>query len=116
MSRNPTAGRTLSIGSFIHGALAWAAKQRTGRASDKGVLVALALHVNCNTGCCFPSVAQLQCISELDRKTVLRALARLSESGLIVDTGHRMGRTGQVKVWRLAWSSFGRGGEEGEFR
>lgn len=79
-------------------------KATNRRASEKAVLMALALHVNQNTSACFPSVAQLRNRTELDRKTVLAALARLAKSDLIIDTELRRGRTQQVKVWKLAWS------------
>jgi pyocin large subunit-like protein len=104
VSRRSSSEGKPSADAFVLAAVTWAAKQRTGRASDKAVLMNLAMHVNRNTNVCYPSVAQLRSRTELDRKTVLAALGRLAEADLITDTGHRIGKTGQVKVWKLAWS------------
>jgi len=83
-------------------AQAWAAEQRTGSASAKLVLLGLASLADANH-CAFPSVAWLCGFSDLNRKTVILALARLEteEVGLICDTGRRVGRTKQVKVYQL---------------
>lgn len=68
----------------------------------KAVLLSLADHANA-AGEAF--VCRQQIIDEtwFDRKAVSTALAELKEAGLIVDTGRRRGRTGQVVVWHLPW-------------
>ncbi|MHB1670125.1 helix-turn-helix domain-containing protein [Thiomonas sp.] len=50
---------------------------------------------------CWPSWARLSFDTGLDRKTVNSCLMRLTEAGLIRDTGRRVGRTKKVVVWRL---------------
>lgn len=82
---------------------AWAGKQRPGSASAKLVLLGLASCADANH-CAFPSVQWLCDFGDLNRKTVIAALQRLEEGmfPLIEDTGERRGRTGQVKVYRLA--------------
>lgn len=68
----------------------------------KAVLLSLADHANA-AGEAF--VCRQQIIDEtwFDRKAVSSAIADLKEAGLIVDTGRRRGRTGQVIVWHLPW-------------
>jgi hypothetical protein len=86
----------------------WAAKQRPGSASAKLVLLGLASCADANH-CAFPSIQWLCDFSDLNRKTVIAALQRLEEGmfPLIEDTGERRGRTGQVKVYRLAAADAG---------
>lgn len=86
----------------------WAAKQRPGSASAKLVLLGLASCADANH-CAFPSIQWLCDFSDLNRKTVIAALQRLEDGmfPLIADTGERRGRTGQVKVYRLAAASAG---------
>lgn len=86
----------------------WAAKQRPGSASAKLVLLGLASCADANH-CAFPSIQWLCDFSDLNRKTVITALQRLEDGmfPLIEDTGERRGRTGQVKVYRLAAASAG---------
>lgn len=83
-------------------AQAWAAEQRPGSSACKLVLLALASVADTNHRA-YPSVQWLCDFSELNRKTVILALDRLAseEMGLIEDTGYRMGKTRQVKVYRL---------------
>ncbi len=79
---------------------AWAAKAKPGAASEKLVLLGLAACSDANH-CAHPSVDWLCDFSDLNRKTVISAIGRLEEKDLIRDTGRRVGRTGQVKVYRL---------------
>lgn len=79
---------------------AWAAKAKPGAASEKLVLLGLAACSDANH-CAHPSVDWLCEFSDLNRKTVISAIGRLEEKDLIRDTGRRVGRTGQVKVYRL---------------
>ena len=83
-------------------ALAWASKQSTGRASDKLVLYGLADRHNEEVDLAYPSVAWLCEFGDLNRKTVIAALARLEAAGIIADSGKRVGKTGQIKAYRLA--------------
>lgn len=78
----------------------WAWQQRCDKSMDKFVLVSMADRAD-ETHCCFPSVSRLTQDTQLDRKTVIGALDRLSRRGLIRDTGKRKGRTGKVKVYQL---------------
>lgn len=82
-------------------ALAWAFEQRPARPADHHVLLVLARHADRSTWTAFPSVAAISAVTGLNRKMVLASLGRLEWSGMIADTRHRMGRTGQIKVWRL---------------
>ncbi|MFP4155937.1 MAG: hypothetical protein ACLFSG_09605 [Halothiobacillaceae bacterium] len=68
----------------------------------KAVLLSLADHANA-AGEAF--VCRQQIIDEtwFDRKAVSGAISDLKEAGLIIDTGRRRGRTGQVIVWHLPW-------------
>jgi hypothetical protein len=86
----------------------WAAKQRPGSASAKLVLLGLASCADANHRA-FPSVQWLCDFSDLNRKTVIAAIQRLEDGmfPLIEDTGERRGRTGQVKVYRLAAADAG---------
>lgn len=82
-------------------ALAWASKYRAGKAADKLVLLAYADRHNEETGCAYPSLAWLCEFSSLNRKTVIEAVGRLEQAGVLTDTGERQGATKQVKVYRV---------------
>ncbi len=81
-------------------AIQWAFSRQIKPGTTKFVLVAMADHANEN-GVTFPSIASLCKKTSLNRKTVINALARLSNAGIILDTGMRKGRTNQVIVYRL---------------
>ncbi|SNT06013.1 Helix-turn-helix domain-containing protein [Sphingomonas laterariae] len=80
----------------------WAASRHPPNPDDKLVLWALADACNGRGDTAWPSVAALSDFSGLNRKMIINSLARLVRAGLIADTGDRVGKTGQVKVWRLA--------------
>lgn len=82
-------------------ALAWASKQRPGRAPDKLVLIALADRHNEESGLAYPSIAWLCEFSDLNRKTVIASLQRLEALGLIADSGQRVGKSRQIKAYAL---------------
>lgn len=82
-------------------AVEWAATQKPPQPADKLVLWALADATNIKTGLAFPSVAAIADFTGLERKRVMSSLARLEREGFAFDTGERIGRTKQVKVWRL---------------
>lgn len=83
-------------------ALAWASSLRVTRASDKLVLLALADRHNPENELAYPSLAWLCEFSSLDRKTVVAALDRLEGAGLIADSKVRVGKTKQIKAYRLS--------------
>jgi len=72
--------------------------------ADKFVLVALADNAG-DDGRAFPSVDTICRKTDLNRKTVIAALDRLTASGMIVDTGQRVGKTKSVKIYRLTWAN-----------
>jgi hypothetical protein len=63
--------------------MAWAVEQKTGSASTKAVLLALANRANHDTGLCCPSMARIASELELSVRTVERATTALVEQGLI---------------------------------
>lgn len=81
-------------------ALFWALRFRGLSSGAKFVLIALADVAN-NNGEAFPSIAHLSEVTEQNRKSVVRNLQRLIEHGIIEDTERRVGRTGQVIVYKL---------------
>jgi hypothetical protein len=81
-------------------AISWVFSQDIRPSNIKFVLLALADNTN-NEGTCWPSVAAISSKTSQDRKTVISALRTLEEMGLLIDTGERVGRTKQVKVYRL---------------
>lgn len=90
-------------------ALGWASQQRLKRVTDKMVLIALADRHSDEEDASWPSVAWLADFCCIDRKTVIASLDRLETDGLISDSGLRVGKTKQVKVYRLAINSTGKG-------
>lgn len=81
-------------------ALNWALRIKAGSSSRKLVLIALANWANAE-GEAYPSAESISSVTELNRKTVLDALSDLAQSGLIQDTGRRVGATSGVRVWQL---------------
>lgn len=81
-------------------AITWAFAQKVGNASAKSVLVAMA---NCADPdlICWPSMAYLEAVTEQDRKTVLRNVAKLKAGEYIAPTGYRTGRTNQIVIYQL---------------
>lgn len=80
--------------------IGWAIEQKA-RGIDKLVLILLAEAHKVESGLAFPSIKWLVEHTGLDRKTVIRSLDRLEIVGLIEDTGERVGKTNQVKCYRL---------------
>ena len=81
-------------------ALDWAWRQRTGSSTRKAVLVSMADRAG-ERHHAYPSLERLEFDTELNRKTIIKALDRLEADGFIRDTGKRIGRTGNVKVYKL---------------
>lgn len=81
-------------------AITWALGQQIEHSATKFVLVVLA---NC-AGASFsawPSISYLCGATSQDRKTVIQALKRLRDMGLIERSGEMKGRSGQVPVYLL---------------
>lgn len=81
-------------------ALAWAFKSEVKPSSVKFTLVALCECANYQTGKIFPSIKHLCQITGQDRKTVISNIGKLVSEGWIDETGERVGRTGQIKVYQ----------------
>jgi hypothetical protein len=81
-------------------AINWALAQQDLRSSEKLVLLVLANRANAEW-LCWPSLAALQSDTCLNRKTIISALERLSDHGLIIDNEERKGRTNQIIVYRV---------------
>ena len=81
-------------------AITWAFDQSVKPSGTKFVLVVMANCAN-EAGDAYPSIDHLCHATGQDRKTVIEGVARLVGMGLMMDTGERKGRTGQVKVFRL---------------
>ena len=81
-------------------ALSWAFKSDVKPSSVKFTLVALCECANYQTGKIFPSVKHLCQITGQDRKTVISNIGKLVSEGWLCETGERVGRTGQIKVYQ----------------
>lgn len=88
-------------------AIAWAFKQEVKSSSVKFTLVALCECANYKTGRITPSIAHITEITGQNRKTIISNIAELERVGLIVDTGERCGRTGQIKVYSPVFGTVG---------
>lgn len=75
-------------------------KLNIGKSSLKFILVALADYAN-EVGEAYPSIETVCAKTDLNRKTVQAGLEQLQTLGFIQDTGKRVGRTQQVKVFQL---------------
>jgi len=80
-------------------ALAWAVKASVKPSSVKFTLVALCECANYRTGKIFPSIEYICQITGQDRKTVISNIGKLASDGWITETGERVGKTGQIKVY-----------------
>lgn len=80
--------------------MTWAFGLTLKPSSLKFLLVALADNAD-DQGRAFPSVEILVHKTSQDRKTVMSGLDKLEELRLATDTGSRVGKTKQVKVYRL---------------
>jgi hypothetical protein len=87
-------------------ALSWAAKCNPGSPAKKLVLLALAECAQRENNTAFPSIAAIAEFSSLNRKTIILALDQLEADGFIVDTGEKVGRTKQIKVYHLSVNSY----------
>lgn len=78
----------------------WALRQPLDKSSTKFVLVAMAWKAG-GIGRCCASTADLAEMTGQDRKTVLENIKRLSEIGLIVDTGEKGGPNKSIPIFQL---------------
>lgn len=81
-------------------AIVWAFDQYIKPSAAKFVLVALSDNAD-HKGMAWPSLKAIQEKTCLDRKTIIASLDYLEKIGTLLDTGERVGRTHQVKVYRL---------------
>lgn len=79
----------------------WALRQPLDKSSSKFVLFCMAWKSG-DTQLCCASTADIAEMTGQDRKTVLENIKRLSEFGLIVDTGEKGGPTKAIPVFRMA--------------
>lgn len=82
-------------------ALAWAHALKVGSSSEKAVLLALAYRHNEDLDMAYPSVSSIAQFTELDRKTIFAAIEKLTQKGLVADSGERMGKTKQIIAYTL---------------
>lgn len=81
--------------------MGWVWSQNHIRGSTKLLLLALAEHANHFTGLAYPSIEQLIDMTGQDRKTVIAGFQKLIAAGAMEDTGKKVGKTGQIPVYRL---------------
>jgi hypothetical protein len=81
-------------------AISWVLKQDISRSSEKFLLTCLANYAD-DRGLCYPSITTLERDTSQDRKTIIANLKKLQIAGLLADTGHRVGSTKSVVVYRL---------------
>lgn len=78
----------------------WAWRFPAPSSTVKLVLLALADRAD-EKSRCFPSIERLERDTGLNRKTIIKAIAKLCNAGALSDTGQRKGATQRVKVYRL---------------
>ena len=82
--------------------LGWAVQQRTGSATRKAVLLALANHTNGTTGRCDPRLGVIADELELSMRAVQKAAAELVQAGLIARERKRHA-DGSLGGYRYTW-------------
>jgi Helix-turn-helix domain len=85
-------------------AIDWVLEHEVKPASLKLVLVILANYAS-DTGMAYPSTETIARKTSVSRRSVVEALDLLVEQGWLEDTGKRVGRTKQIKVFRLKWAN-----------
>jgi pyocin large subunit-like protein len=81
-------------------ALTWAFDEQVFPATRKLTLIALADCAD-SDGVCFPSLVHMLLKTSLNRTTLIECLDDLEARGLLIDTGKKVGKTMQVKVYKL---------------
>lgn len=79
----------------------WAFAQQGISSAEKFILVAMAKRAGNDLVEYYQSIASLCEETALNRKTAIKSLKALSESGFISDTGKRVGDTKQVVVYQI---------------
>lgn len=79
----------------------WAFAKKGMKSAEKFVLVAMARRAGNELAEYYQSTQALCSETSLDRKTVIKSLKSLCESGFISDTGKRTGDTKQVVVYQI---------------
>ncbi|OHX37848.1 hypothetical protein BJL95_04550 [Methylomonas sp. LWB] len=79
----------------------WAFAQHGMSAAEKFILVAMARRSGGELAEYYQSIQALYSETRLDRKTVIKSLTALRDSGFIRDTGKRVGNTKQVVVYQI---------------
>ncbi|QPK62869.1 hypothetical protein IVG45_18895 [Methylomonas sp. LL1] len=79
----------------------WAFAQQGISSAEKFILVAMAKRAGNDLAEYYQSIASLSEETALNRKTAIKSLKALSESGFISDTGKRVGDTKQVVVYQI---------------
>lgn len=79
----------------------WAFSQQGISSTEKFILIAMAKRAGNNLAEYFQSIASLCEETALNRKTVIKSLKALCESGFISDTGKRVGDTKHVVVYQI---------------
>lgn len=82
-------------------AVNWALAQEVQHSTAKFVLVVMAHHADKDSWESWPSVASLANSTGQDRKTVVANIARLRDSGFLIDTKKRVGDTKQIPVYLI---------------
>jgi DNA-binding transcriptional ArsR family regulator len=85
-------------------AIDWVLDHEVKPASLKLVLLTLANYAS-DTGMAYPSTETIARKTSVSRRSVVEALDLLVEQGWLEDTGKRVGRTKQIKVFRLKWAN-----------
>ena len=70
------------------------------KSTDKFVLFCIANYAD-ERGFAYPSIERLVRDTSQNRKTVMKSVASLIESGLLADTGKRVGSTGRVPIYEI---------------
>ena len=95
-------------GIFVCKSIDWAFEVSKGlKPSSSLVLIDMARYSNHQTGICWPSRETLMQDTGLSMTAVREGLADIKKAGLIVETGEKVGRTGNVKKYRLTGSENG---------
>lgn len=82
-------------------AINWAFDQTIESSSCKFILVCLANYAN-ESSEAYPSVETISRMTGLDRKTIISGLGKLCASGVLTDTGKRVGHTCSIPVYKLS--------------
>lgn len=97
-------------------ALTWGwsvARRRIVKGAAHHLLMAMCENANHATNLSYPSLETLNDMTGQDRKTIIAGLQKLIEAGLMIDTGKKTGKTGQIPVYRMLVPAEGEDGKIG---